>query len=159
LLLTLVTVVQATAMPFVTFAGVKPDLMLVTVVSWSLLRGTRDGAIWGFTGGLLLDLFSGAPLGSTTCTLTLVGALSGIGQASIFRANLALLVLAVAGATLAYNALLAIILTLLGWPIDWGDMLTLILPPAMGLNILLLPLVYPFLRWLHRITGRPEIGW
>ena len=40
--------------------GGTPDLLLIAVVSLGLLRGSVPGAVFGFAGGLVLDLFSDA---------------------------------------------------------------------------------------------------
>ena len=56
LLLSAVAIAQSTVMPHLTIMGVKPDLMLLAVMSWSLLRGSEEGLVWAFIGGLALDL-------------------------------------------------------------------------------------------------------
>jgi len=63
-LLLALALLQSTAMPYLKLFGVMPNLMLLTVVAWSLLRGPGEGVVWGFVGGIFLDLFSRAPLGT-----------------------------------------------------------------------------------------------
>jgi rod shape-determining protein MreD len=43
--------------------GVRPNLPLIVVTAWGLLRGSGEGIWWGLGTGLALDLFSGVPLG------------------------------------------------------------------------------------------------
>ena len=65
----LIALVVAAAVIHVTWLPrlpVRPDLMLVLVVAWSLLRGVEEGLLWAFIGGVLLDLLSVGPFGGFT---------------------------------------------------------------------------------------------
>ncbi|UCG23938.1 MAG: rod shape-determining protein MreD [Chloroflexota bacterium] len=55
--------------------SVSPGLWLVVIVAWTLLRGTREGLILAFIGGIVVDLISAAPLGVTSLSLMLSVAL------------------------------------------------------------------------------------
>lgn len=158
-LLASVALLQVTLVPHLSIGGVKPDLMLMAVVSWSLLRGAGEGIAWGAIGGLVLDLLSGGPFGIFTLSLILVGFLTSVGEINIFRANVLLPGATIIFATLIYHLALLLLLQILGWPITWGIHLLRLLLPAILWNTLLMPLVYIFLRWLHRATGREEMGW
>lgn len=154
-----VALLQVTLVPHLSIRGVKPDLMLMAVVSWSLLRGAREGIAWGAMGGLVLDIFSGGPFGIFTLSLTLAGFLTGVGEINVFRGSVLLPGAIIIFATLAYNLVLLLLLRILGWPITWGIHLLRILLLAILWNVLLMPCVYIPLRWLHRATGQEEMGW
>jgi rod shape-determining protein MreD len=159
LLLISVALIQSTVMPHLTLWGVKPDLMLLVVISWSLLRGVREGIVWGVIGGFCLDLFSGAPLGLSALGLLIVSFFSGLGEATVFRTHVILPLATAFLASLFYNLIFLLVLETLGWPIAWLDDLIKFVLPASLLNVLLIPLVYPAMRWLHRKTSREEIDW
>ncbi len=53
---------ETTLSPYVRPLGVHPDLVTLAVLSWSLLRGTREGAVWAVIGGMGLDLLSAGPI-------------------------------------------------------------------------------------------------
>ncbi len=76
--------IQATLLARIRFVGASPNLLLVTVVMWSLIRGLSDGLVWGFTGGLGLDLVAGLPLGTSSLALIVTCPLAGIGKNSVF---------------------------------------------------------------------------
>ena len=154
-----VVLLQTTLVPHLSMGGVKPDLMLMVVVSWSLLRGAKAGIAWGAAGGLVLDLLSGGPFGIFTLTLILVGFLTGVGEIHIVRANVLLPAMTILFATLIYTLLPLLMLQILGWPIPWEIHVVGILLPALLWNVVLMPFVYASLRWLHRATGREEMGW
>ena len=67
----LLAIAQATVLPRFPVFGIVPGLWLVVAVTWSLLRGMREGLILAFVGGLFIDLFSTAPLGVTSLSLML----------------------------------------------------------------------------------------
>lgn len=45
-------------------------------IAWGMLRGLADGLVWGFIGGLLLDLFSIGPWGGNSIALMISIALA-----------------------------------------------------------------------------------
>jgi len=57
--------------------GGTPDLLLVVVISLGLLRGSVPGAVFGFSGGLVVDLLTLGTLGITSLVLTLAGFWAG----------------------------------------------------------------------------------
>jgi rod shape-determining protein MreD len=159
LLLISVALIQSAVMPHLTLWGVKPDLMLLVVISWSLLRGAREGIVWGFIGGLCLDLLSGAPFGLSALALLIVSFFSGLGEATVFRTYIMLPLATVFVASLIYDLIFLLALRTLGWSVAWLDSFIRLVLPASLLNVLLTPLVYPTMRWLHRKTGQEEIDW
>ncbi len=58
-------------------AGGTADLLLVTVISLGLVRGSVVGALSGFAGGLVVDLLTLDTLGFTSLVLTLAGFWAG----------------------------------------------------------------------------------
>jgi rod shape-determining protein MreD len=149
---------QSTVVP--TVIGVRPEIVLLLVVAASLSGGMEAGVVWGFIGGLSLDLFSGAPLGVFTLTMVLVGALVNVGESNLFSTSLLLPLGAVFVATFVYHFLTIVLLQTLGWSIGWGPAMLQVALPSAVVNTLLMPLVYFFLRWLTRLLhGGQELGW
>ena len=148
---------QATVMPRITVLGVHPDLMLMAVTSWSLLRGSEEGMLWALIGGVVMDLFSGAPFGVCTLALLIVSFLSGLGQRNVFRLDLLVPILAIPVATLAYQLIVLGLLAALGWRAGWGASLSHVILPSMLVNTLGMPAVYLSARLLHHRTVGEEI--
>ncbi len=69
--------IQTVLLAQVDWWGARPDLMLLVVLIWSVVRGAEEGMVWGFIGGLVMDLFSGGPLGATVLALLAVALLAG----------------------------------------------------------------------------------
>jgi rod shape-determining protein MreD len=133
--------------------------MLLAVVSWSILRGPREGLRWAVVGGICLDLLSGGPFGLQTLTLLLVSPLVNLGGRRIFGSHIALPLVSATGATLLYYLVNMGLLHFMGHPVPWLAATSRIVLPAMVLNTLAMFLVYPALHWLHKATGREELAW
>jgi rod shape-determining protein MreD len=152
-----VAVLQATVVANLTLWGVFADLPLLVVVSWSLLRGAREGMIWGFVGGLAVDVLSGAPFGAATLSLLAVGFLSGLGEATVFRTHVALPLVTVFLATILYGLIFLLVVQISGQVVPWLSSLFRIILPSAVLNTVLTPIVFGTTRWLYRRLGRDEV--
>ncbi len=158
-LLGIVALIQATLMPHLAVRGVFPDLPVLVVVSWSLLRGSGEGVVWGFIAGVAVDLFSAAPFGAATLGLIAVGFVWGLGKAAAFRAHLALPLLATFLATVLYDLIFLLVVQVAGGAVVWlGSLFRTILPSAV-LNALLTPPVLIGMRWLHLRLSHEEMEW
>lgn len=148
-LLLALAILQATVVPHLTVLHVFADLPLVAVAGWGLMRGAREGVIWGFVGGVAVDLLSGAPFGAACLGLMAAGFLAGLGKRSAVGARL-LLPLAVALlATLAYDLLFLVVVAAAGQHVAWWEALYRIILPSAVLNAALLLLLFPPLHSLY----------
>ena len=80
-------VFQTSVLPHVAILGVTPDTALIFVVSYGVLRGDVEGAIFGFSAGLLQDMFSGGPIGMFALMGFLIGYISGKPFRDFFKDN------------------------------------------------------------------------
>lgn len=148
----------------------QPDLTLLVVGAWSLRRGVEEGAIWGFIGGIVLDLLSAGPFSASMFGLLAVSLVLGIDpstgmrrrQAQSFGGNPLVLIVGVIVATLAFHAVLLGMLQLAqgaGRPLDWLDAGVRVIVPRTIFNLVLMPFAYRLLGWLDRRTRREEFVW
>jgi rod shape-determining protein MreD len=151
-LLASVALVQSSLLFRFSLWGARLHLMLLVLVSWSLLRGAREGIVWGFLGGLALDFLSGLPLGVCTLTLTITAYMASLGQLTVYRTS----PLFPAGLALAssifHDGLLMLLLSLAGYALAWADLLLRVALPSALLGALMMPLVYRVLLRLHLRT-------
>lgn len=71
-------ILQSAVFPFIEVYGVKPDTLLILVVSFALLSGNPVSATTGLFGGIIQDLMYGHALGFFGIQYMLVGFLSGL---------------------------------------------------------------------------------
>jgi rod shape-determining protein MreD len=152
----LLAVLQSTIVPHLRVWDVYPNLPLLVVVCWGVLRGARDGALWGFAAGVAVDLVSGAPFGAATLSLTLVGLLSGLGHATVRRSHVAFPMIAVFVATIVGDLVFLLILWVAGETVRWLDSLFRIVVPSALLNALLTPFIFWLARRAHLRLRRAE---
>jgi len=153
-----VAMLQTTVAPHLQMQGVRPDLMLLVVTSWSLLRGARAGMLWAVGGGLLLDLLSGGPFGALTIALTLASLVAGVGELNVFHGSPWLPLLASMLATVVYDLVQFVVLLLLGRAAAW-DLLLQVLAPSLLVNALATYPAYWAARWLHHRTPSEAAAW
>jgi rod shape-determining protein MreD len=158
-LLAVVAILQSTLVSHFRIWGVFADLPLLVVVSWGVLRGPREGLIWGFLAGLLLDIFSGAPFGAATFGLMAVGLLSGLVKSAVFQSRIVLPMLAVLLATIIYDIIFLIVVWISGYPVAWLDSLFRLVLPSAVLNTVLTPVIIVIMAWLNTRFGREEMEW
>jgi len=154
-LLAFAALLQSVLGPSLPLVRGRPDLVLVVVLAWAMLRGSGEGALVGFLGGMLLDSVTYTPFGINTALFGLIGYCAGLPEVNVYRGNLPYFLGITALATLAYHTVYFLILQALG-----NSMPPLIetyaaAVPAAALNALLVPLAFVVCRRLVRTLA----GW
>lgn len=150
--------VQGSILSFLTVRGVQLDLVLVLVVVWGLVRGARDGLAWAMVGGLVLDLLSLAPMGSYTLSLLVVAFLVGLIEGTSFGLTRALVGVVTLLAVPLYLLLSALMIRLIGWPVDVARLLAM-LPLSLLFDVALALFLLPFARRLSWLAGERAVEW
>jgi len=132
--------------------GGAPDLLLVVVVCLGLLRGSVPGALFGFLGGLLVDVVTLGTLGITSLVLTLAGFWSGRYAETTGRGRFAP-VIATGAITVLAGAFGFVLHYMLGEDVVARHSLVTALVPSLVWNVLL---VLPIHRLLRVIVGEGE---
>jgi len=130
--------------------------MLLVVLAWAVVRGVDEGLMWGFVGGLIIDLLSGGPLGATPLALLAVAFLAGQPWGRSLGPPVARLLLLVPLGVLVHHLVLLFVLAWTGHVVDWGFALTRVVGPSALLNVVLAPFVRQPLAWLERRTRQEE---
>lgn len=155
--LALVALVQISTVPAFAVGSVVPDLMLVIVVSWALLRGLRSALAWALVGGLCLDLLSGSPFGMYTLGLLVAALVAGSGGNTLYRGSFLLPLAMLILATVARSGVHLAVLLITGHALPTGDTLLRLTLLELAYNTALLLAIYPLLALLNQATGRERI--
>ena len=73
-----ITLLQTTLLDFIAVRGIIPDLALILLVFLAVRRGSMNGQVVGFLGGIVEDIVSLSPLGFHSLIRALLGFLSGL---------------------------------------------------------------------------------
>ena len=149
-------VVQSIALPSTPLAGIRPDLVLVIVVAWGMLRGWEDGLVVGLIGGFMTDLTAATPWGINLVRLGVLGVAAGIAMQRLARQGPLVPLAAVAPATIGGFALTVLGLQATRWALPWEYALVFHTLPSAIVNTLIMAVVFPVLRALAERTGAPE---
>jgi rod shape-determining protein MreD len=90
-------IAQAAIVPFISFGGIQPDIILIIICLFGFFGGPVPGAVAGLAGGLLHDLLVPGNLGLGMLAKTLTGYLSGQVERTILG-NATLMPMLVVGA-------------------------------------------------------------
>jgi rod shape-determining protein MreD len=148
-IMALAAVAQSTILTHYHFYSGTLDLGLLIVLGWSLTGESGGGVVWGFMGGLCLDLLSGGPFGSMTLGLTVVAYLAGLTEGRFWGSHVLLpLAVALLG-TAVFHAVNLALLSATGYAVSWGGGLAAVVLPSALVNTLLMLPIYYALRWVH----------
>jgi rod shape-determining protein MreD len=122
---------DATVVPYLGVAGAHPHVLVVAGVIWTVAAGVECGLLWGFLGGLALDVLAQRPLGSTAFVLVAtMGAAALLGSSSGRARRLAVVPIAFV-LSLASSLLFIVVYGALRGPVPEIDPVHVILPGAL----------------------------
>ena len=156
--LVVAVLVQSTVLARLRLAGVRPDLLVLAVVSVAVATDPTTGAVFGFVAGLVADLLFDLPVGVSALVYTAVG--FAVGTVRVYVTShrpLVHLVLAGAAslASVWCSGLVLRVFDLSSWAAvaRAGPLVALY-------NLLLTPFVYPVVWALaERLPARPAQRW
>jgi rod shape-determining protein MreD len=133
---------EASVLPLFRVSGLQPNLMLVVLVAWLMLRGPNEGFLFIVLGGLLLGLVDGAPLGTALLALAPLFLLHEARGSQLREGGLILTVVFTLVMTATYHLIYLAVFTLQGQNGNWLEAMVRIVLPTAFLNVLLLLPVY-----------------
>lgn len=159
-LLPIAALLQSTALTRMEIRSVKPDLVLLLILVGALVYGGRTAVVWAFGGGLILDIFSGGPMGSSSLALMAAALVAGLGHRTLSRFNIFVPITAAVLGTWIYSLVYLGLLSGLGlvqviphrFPM-W-DVIQYTIIPVTLYNTTLLVIATPF---LNRVPESQDI--
>jgi len=83
----IIAVIQSTVLDYTKIFNVKPNLLVVFIISMALLRGNIEGAVIGFFAGLTHDIISGKVFGFYALMGLFLGLIIGSFNKRLYREN------------------------------------------------------------------------
>jgi len=145
---TVTALLELTVGPYLRVGTAEPHLVLVLGIIVTVAIGLEAGLVWAFVGGLVLDVITQRPLGSTSFALLLcVGATAVLADVFV-RLRPVVPIIATIVLSVAYSLIHFVALNALVAPIPVGDPIGLILPSAIY-DTVLAALIGPLVISVH----------
>ena len=151
-LLVLAAVLQSTVLARFHLLAGTIDLVLLLTLNWTMIGEWQGGAIWGFIGGLCLDLLSGGPLGANAVGLVLMAYFASLTEGRFWRSHVLLPLATSLLGTVGFHAVYLTTLAATGHAVNWSVSLSRVTLPAALLNTACTLPIYHALRWLHALV-------
>ena len=132
---------ETSVAPYLLIGGVKPDVVLICAIVYTVTVGAEGGFIWAFFGGLFLDMLMAPsrPVGGTVVALLVATGLAAAAARFLGRSRVATAVGATFALTFVYQAVFAGLLAATEGVFPLPDPLGTILPIALENAIVALP--------------------
>lgn len=105
IIITICFLLQSTVFQTLSFAGIAPNLLIIVVSAFGLMRGRKEGMWVGFFCGLLVDIFFGFYLGVYALLYMYVGYINGLLQKRFFPDDIKLPMIMIGASDIACNLL------------------------------------------------------
>lgn len=129
----LLAVIETSLLPAAFGTFPRPNLVLIMTSAWAAMRGD-EGFLWAAYGGLLLDVFSGAPFGSNMAGLVLGNTLAIFLDRVPIPFQTLRVTNWVAVTTLVYFIVLLLVLSFSGRPYNISLAFSNVILPALLIN-------------------------
>ena len=134
------------------------NLVMLVALAWSVRAELSSAFIWAFIGGILIDLFSILPLGTSSAALLIIAYIANGVARQVYRVRVFTILAMTVLATVFLFAYTFAALLLLGNEYDLLTQMRLVLMPTLLYNLIVCVPVYGMIRVVQRRvwTGRSE---
>ena len=139
-----------------TFASIRPNLMIVVTASFGFMRGQKEGMFVGFLSGLLADLFWGYALGFNALLFTVVGYLNGMFERLFYEDDIKLPIGLIGASELFYGIMTYVGMYMLQGDFAFGTHLMQIILPELVYTILVTLLLYQIILHINKRLEEEE---
>ena len=136
---------ESSVLPLFRIGGLQPNLTLVFLMAWLIIRGAEEAYVLIPVGGVFIGLVDAAMMGTALLALAPVALLQEIRGAQLNEKGLPMAILFTAVMSLVYNYTYLLMFTLQGEAGSWVQATTRVILPTTILNIaILVPIYFAF---------------
>ena len=106
LIITICFLLQTTVFQALTFANIAPNLLIIVVSAFGLMRGKKEGLWIGFFCGLLVDIFFGFYLGAYALLYMYIGYFNGMFQKRFYPDDIKLPMILIGSSDMICNLII-----------------------------------------------------
>jgi len=145
---TVTALLELTVGPYLRIGTAEPHLVLVLGIVVTVAIGLEAGLVWAFIGGLVLDVITQRPIGSTSFALLLCVGATSVLAGVLVRIRPVVPIFATLLLSVGYSMIHFVALNALVAPIPVADPVALILPNAIY-DTVLAALIGPLVISIH----------
>ena len=149
-ILLLAVALQSGLVPQIQVFGGVPDLPFLVVFVWAIQAELDEAILWAFIGGILQDLMSTTPTGTSTLGMVIVIFTMHLVRRQLFEINFILAILFVIFGTILQYTLRLAMAGIQGFQVDVFTHITYVLLPTLVYNLVFVWIVYFFLTRIQR---------
>jgi rod shape-determining protein MreD len=138
----LLAVLHVSVMQYIEILGVTPDLVLIFVAVWAVVRGHDEAFVVALLAGLAKDLATSDPVGTSALALTPIVLLAAATRIRAVDTEFLPSIVVVALGSLGYGIINVIVLAGTRQSVAWNDSLLRVVLPACLVNALFTPVIY-----------------
>jgi rod shape-determining protein MreD len=154
-ILALAAVLQSSIVPQFSILGGRPDLVFLLVISWALNAPLEQSIVWAFVGGVLQDLMSAAPTGTSVIGLVLIVFALDIFRQQVYQVGVVTILWVTLAGTFVQQIVMTMVLVLSGFNIPiLSNIGYVVLPTVLYNFILVFPVYFVTRRIQKRVAGR-----
>ena len=145
-------VFQTTCSSVLSMGVAAPNLLMIFVCSYALLRGKKEGMYVGFATGILVDLFFGYydVVGINAFLYMMIGFMIGFFHDLLYLEDILIPISVVGVCDFTYNFIYYVITFLLRNKLDFGYYLRAIILPEVIYTVFLTIFIYRLLMYLNK---------
>jgi rod shape-determining protein MreD len=158
-LLMFAAALQISLLPGLFTGAAQPELVLLIMLAWSAHAEWEESVFWIFAGGIIQDLVSITPTGTSIIAPLLTVFLMKLIGRSLYRFNVLLIFVFVLISTILHHLIMALTLYLTGYPPDLSSMIQSYSLPTLLYNLVAILPLYWLLRRIQVRIPRPQSAW
>ncbi|HEX5369293.1 MAG TPA: rod shape-determining protein MreD [Dehalococcoidia bacterium] len=129
---------EASVMPMFRVHDLQPNLVLILLVVWLVVRGQDEAYVLIPIGGVIIGLVDGAPMGTALLGLAPIALLQELRGAQLTERGFVVAIAFCAVLSLTYNYAYLAVFTLEGQSGSWLIATTRVILPTVALNLVVL---------------------
>lgn len=138
----LFALLEASVLPLFQIQGLQPNLTLVLLITWLIIRGAEEAFVLIPFGGLMLGLVDGAPLGTALLAMAPVALLQELRGAQLKESGFIMALAFTAVMSAVYNYTFLFMFTLQGQAGSWVEASLGVIVPTMFMNVAIVVPLY-----------------
>lgn len=141
---------ECTLFSHLSFASIKPNLLIIVTSSFGFMRGKKEGMAVGFVCGLFVDVFWGNALGFHMLLFAVIGYFNGSFRRLFFDEDIKLPIVLIGVSELIYGLVIYVCMYMLRGDFAFSNYLIHLILPELVYTILITLILYQIILHINK---------